>query len=86
MQKRPEKFSGRFCLGAWGLVNQRIVPLCSRWYSPVSAEVCYVPGGLSPSGTFFSVGYLPKKNETAMYQQASPFGDKRQFVGIAPSP
>ena len=26
------------------------------------------------------------ENVTAMYQQASPFGDKRQFVGIIPSP
>jgi len=27
-----------------------------------------------------------KRRVGAMYQQASPFGDKRQFVGIIPIP
>ena len=35
----------------------------------------------------FSVSTCRKRGkETVMYQQASPFGDKRQVVGIIPSP
>jgi hypothetical protein len=46
-----------------------------------------VPGGVTPSGTLLFGVYLPKKgNGVVMYQQASPFGDKRQFLGIIPSP
>ena len=42
--------------------------------------------GCPPPGYFFGRLLAEKENGSVMYQQASPFGDKRQFVGIIPSP
>ena len=42
--------------------------------------------GCPPPGHFFGRLLAEKENGSVMYQQASPFGDKRQFVGIVPSP
>ena len=45
------------------------------------------PEGMSPPGyCFFGELLAEKGNVTAMYQQASPFGDKKQVVGVTPSP
>ena len=44
-------------------------------------EYLKVPEGVAPSGTVF-FGKLHTE-KSAMYQQASPFGDKRQVVGIS---
>jgi hypothetical protein len=53
----------------------------------VSVGFCYVPGGVVPLRAFvFRWLLTEKENEDAMYLQASSFGDKRQVVGIVPSP
>ena len=63
------------------------VLLPKKAFKPVSAGFCYVPGGIVHlRDIFFGRLLAEKENGYVMYQQASPFGDKRQFVGIVPSP
>jgi len=55
--------------------------------SCVSRSFSGLPRTSTPTGErVFRFVLSEKENGTVMYQQASPFGDKRQVVGATPSP